>query len=447
MPTAPKQTFYNRQRAIIALAWPMILSNLSIPLLGIVDTAILGHLNSAIYLGAVAIGSSILTYLFWGFGFLRMGSTAIVASAYGREEFSRCESVLWQSLLLAGIIGLLLTVAHPWLFPLILQVMDPPEDISALALSYCSIRIWSAPAALANYAIIGWFIGLQNTRVPLLIMVASNLINILFDAILVMGYGLNSDGAAYATVIADCSGLVIGLTAVSRELLRLPGRAKRDEVLSIALLIKLLHVNRHLFVRTATLLFVITFFIAQGSHLSTDILAANAILLQLMAITSYSLDSFAHAAEALVGKSIGQRNLYEVRKVCVQTTLWSLMGALLLTLTFWLGSNLIIHGFTQLENVITATQRYYPWIIALPLISAIGYQMDGIFIGLNQSQGMQNTMVVSALLVFFPLWWLTQGWGNHGLWLAFLLFNASRSLLMAVLLQSRFRSGGNALYS
>lgn len=434
MPTTFSTPFKRRQRQIFALAWPMMVSNLSIPLLGIVDTAILGHLANPVYLAAVAIGSSILTYLFWAFGFLRMGSTALVAQAFGKEQVGECYLLLWRSCLLGGGIALALILMHPFLFALILKLMAPPADVLALALNYCSIRIWSAPAALINFAIVGWFIGLQNTRAPLVILVTTNGANIGLDWLLIVHFDYASSGAALASAIADYVGLFTALLLVRKKIRQLAAQHAWASLFNLSAYKKLLLVNQHLFVRTALLLFVITFFVAQGGHLGENYLAANAILLQLIALTSYGLDGFAHAAEALVGKTSGQGNIPEVRKICLHTFSLALLTALFFTLVFSVFKQGIIHGFTEIQSVHHVLSEHYFWIILLPLISVWGYQLDGIFIGLNRSIDMQNSMMLATGLIFFPSWWLTQALGNHGLWFSFCLFNACRGGTLLVLL-------------
>ncbi len=439
MPITIDSAFRKRQYAIFALAWPMILSNLSIPLFGIVDTAILGHLPDPQYLAAVAIGSTILSYMFWAFGFLRMGTTALVAQASGAQDWERCVLSLLQSCALAAVVGFCLIAIHPLLLPLFVNLMETPIDIAGSTLSYCSIRIWSAPAVIVNYAIIGWFIGLQNTRAPLIILLAANLANILLDGLFIIYLDQNSDGAAKASALADYVGLLIGLSLVRFKLKELSIPLPWSALKIIAAYPELIRVNRHLFVRTALLLFVIAFMISRGAQLGESVLAANAILMQLLALTAYGLDGFAHAAEALVGKSAGQKNRAALVRFCWDTSLWALLTACALSIIFGVFKGQIIHGFTQIDSVIATLSQHYFWIIILPLLSVLSYQLDGIFIGLNRSVDMQYSMIISVFLIYFPLWWFTQSWGNHGLWFSFCIFNASRGMSLIIFLRSYFK--------
>ena len=426
---------HTSHREVWQLAWPMIVSNLSVPLLGAVDTAILGHLDSPIYLGAVAVGASVLTFLLWGFGFLRMGTTGLVARAFGAQQSDRCRLLLAQACLLGLALALLLIAAQGLVFPLAMVLMEPSPDVAQWALSYCTIRIYAAPATLVNYAIVGWFIGLQDTRSPLVLMVTANLLNIALDWLLIVVLDMKSDGAATATVIAEYSSLLLALWLVRRKLARLPGQLPHRQLRQLSAYLELWRVNRHLFVRTACLLFAFAFFTAQGARQGDEILAANAILLQLLMLTSYGLDGFAHAAEALTGKAIGAGQRRAFFLACRTSTLWALLTALLITGVFLLGREPLISLFSNLAEVTAEVNRYYLWLCSLPLVAALSYQLDGIFIGGGKSQAMQNTMLLACFAVFLPLWWISQSWGNHGLWLAFCSFNASRSLLMGWMFQ------------
>ncbi|UTF59119.1 MATE family efflux transporter [Gilvimarinus sp. DA14] len=422
-------------RGVWPLVWPILLSNLSVPLLGAVDTAILGHLPEARYLGAVAVGSSIITMLFWSLGFLRMGTTSLVSRAVGSRDFDE-SFVLWlRSAVLALLLAALVIGLGQWLIPFAISLMAPAPDVAPLAASYCQIRLLSAPATLVNYTLIGWFIGQQDTRRPLLILVFTNGLNIFLDLILILGLGLNSDGAAWASVCAEYSATLLGLILLAHKLRRLPGVAQlRQQLAKLGQLhayLPLLTVNRHLFVRTACLLGVFTFFTAQGARAGTHVVAANAILLQLLMLTSHALDGFAHAAEALCGKATGERNRAEFLRVCGATTSMALATALGISLVFALGKPLWLNLFTAIEPVLLEASRQFIWIIALPLLTIWAYQLDGIFLGAGLTRAMQYTMLGCMLAVFFPLWYGSQELGNTGLWLAFCGFNLSRSLAMA----------------
>lgn len=420
----------HRHRRVWQLAWPLILSNLSVPLLGVADTAILGHLPDPRYLGAVAVGASILSLLFWSFGFLRMGTTSLVARACGRQDNDASRLFLAQGLLLALAISAALFALQTWLLPLALNLMNPGQEVAQLALSYLTLRLYGAPATLATYVLIGWFIGQQDTRSPLVILVATNLFNILLDVVLIIGLGLNSDGAALASVLAEYTGLALGLWLLRRRLRAIGGHLNTGLLRHWRSYLPLLTVNRHLFVRTLCLLGTFAFFTAQGARQGELILAANAILLQLVLLSAHGLDGFAHAAEALTGRAAGARQNKALLDACRDTTLWALAVALLMTLVYAAGAPWLPGIFTDQSDVLAQVQAHYLWVCLLPLVAVWAYQLDGIFLGTGHTHAMQYTVVAAALGIFLPVWWLTQNWGNHGLWLALTTFNAARGLLL-----------------
>lgn len=418
-------------KAVLNLAWPMILSNLSVPLLGLVDTAILGHLPDAVYLSAVALGASLMSIVLWSAGFLRMGTTSLVARAYGAKLQDQVDALLLRSLVLALILGLLIALMAKPLIAVCLYWMQPSAEIAPFTASYCHIRLLSAPVALANIALMGWFIGRQNTRIPLLILLFTNTTNAALDWLLVMQLGLNSNGAAIATVCADCSAFVLGLWLAVSQLQQPLGTWLANLRAPLSDYQELLQANRYLFVRTLCLLSVLLFFNAQGARMGDTVLAANAIIFQLLLITSYGLDGIAYASEALVGEAYGQGNKARLRQVITTSGLWSLVIAAALALVFWLLGPSLFHLFTDLPSLLASLQDYFVWVVVLPLVALWGFWLDGVFIGAGQLRTMQNAMLVCVGVIFFPLWWLTQGWGNHGLWLSFSVFSLSRGISLA----------------
>ncbi|GLS24423.1 MATE family efflux transporter [Marinibactrum halimedae] len=430
-------------KQIWSLAWPMIISNLSIPMVGIVDTAILGHLDSPEYLAAVATGASLITFLFWSFGFLRMGMSGLTANALGRRNNEGVLTLLIQGATLALVLGVILVLGRALFLALSVYAMNLPSNLSDLVRSYCDIRIYSAPFVLLNYALIGWFIGRQNTKIPLLILITTNVSNALFDWWFVIELGLSSDGAALASVLGEVTGSIIAIIAIGLALKKI--RAKLDEhgksreqkkhwqIIYSALTnwksyATFLNVNRFLFVRTAVLLLVIVFFVKQGVQQGTVVAAANAVLMQLVGVISYGLDGFAHAAEALIGKAQGQNHRRSIIVGCQRTGLWAIATAAGFTAFFLLFKSPLLTLFSDIPEVLHTASIFYGWVVFMPLISVWGYQLDGIFIGLGKAQSMQNTILVSALAVFLPIWWVTHPLGNHGLWLAFACFNGARGI-------------------
>ncbi|WP_072823359.1 MATE family efflux transporter [Modicisalibacter ilicicola] len=415
------------------LAWPIILSNITVPLLGLVDTAVVGHLPESRYLAGVTLGATLFSFLYWGFGFLRMGTTGLTSQAVGREDDGAIRNLLGQALIMATIIGILLILLSTPLITLGLWLLDGSEQATRLAREYAGIRILSAPAVLANYAILGWFLGQQNSRVTLLIMVVTNSVNIVLDLLFVVGLGMTSDGVAWATVIADYTALVLGLGLVVRQLRLLQGNFLRDRLVKLAAYGELIQVNAHLFVRTLGLLFAMAFFTSRGASQGDVILAANAVLLQFIMLTSYGLDGFAHAAEALIGRAFGRRAWNEFHDFVGAATRFSLLTAGGAMLAFALAGNLLIALLTDLEPVRETAAEYLPWMIAMPALAVWSYLLDGVFIGATATREMRNSIFV-GLAVYLPLWWLTQhlgsGLGNHGLWLAFTGFTLVRSLTL-----------------
>jgi MATE family multidrug resistance protein len=425
---------------IWGIAWPAILSNISIPLLGLVDAAILGHLGSTHYLGAVAIGGALLSFLYWGFSFLRMGTTGLVAKATGAGEHERATLVLAQSAVLALVLALAVVALHPLWLALGLHLMAPQAELLPLASNYAAIRIFSAPAVLLTYAVVGWFIGRQNTRWPMVIMVTTNAANIALDFLFIIGLGLNSEGAALATLVAEYLGLAIALFAVGKSLPRRPDSRLYRQLLEFSDYRQLLRSNRHLFLRTVTLLFSFAFFTAMGDKFGADTLAANAIMMQLLLFAAYGMDGFAYAAEGLTGSALGARNMQAFNAAVARCSFWCGISAVLVSLLFLIGHAPLFAMLTNIVEVRDIMFAHSPWLIALPLLAAPTYLLDGVFIGSAETRYMMTTMVFSSLCVYLPLWYLTRDFGNHGLWLAFAAFNAARG----VTLYHYFRQLSNA---
>ena len=415
-----------------------MLTNLTVPLLGLVDTAVLGHLDTPEYLGAVAVGANLFSILYWTFGFMRMGTTGLAAQAWGkRDEFAQI-ALLLRSVLLAIGIGLLLILFHQPLIKLGLTLMNPSERVAALAAEYASIRIWSAPAVLCQYTLVGWLIGTQYARGPMVMLIVANGLNIVLDVLFVTGFGWNSRGVAMATVMAEYSAAAIGFYMVLK---RMPDGQGFERALFGQLrdYLRILQVNRYIMVRTIALLLVLAFFTAQGARQGDTILAANAVLITFLLIISNGLDGFANAAEALIGEAVGRNNRRQFKNVLRVAFRWSLWGSVLFTVAFVLGGRFLIGLLTGIEEVRATAWDYLPWLWMLPLASVWGFLLDGVFIGATRTRDMQNTMLFSALVVFLPVWWLTTGWGNHGLWFSLICLMLARAISMGWLFLSHSR--------
>lgn len=410
----------------------MILSNVSVPLLGMVDTGVTGHLESPVYLGAVAVGATIFGFIYTGVNFLRMGTTGIAAQRYGADDNDGLRVSLGQAVIVANLIALLLIALQVPIGQLAMQLLGADADIQQFALEYFSIRIWSAPGTLTNYVLIGWFLGVQNARIPLLIFLTINITNIILDLVFVLGLGMKVDGVALASVIAEYSGLLVALFFVAGELRKRSGHWPLAQLFRLQAYSAFFSVNGNLLVRTMALMFTFAFITAQGARLGGLVLAANAILMNIQLLMSMALDGFAHAAEALVGKAIGQRNREALRESVNLALKWSLVFALGFCLLYFLAGPAMIRLLTDLSDVRETTMRYLPWLVLSPLVSVWSYLYDGVYVGATRAKEMRNIMVFSSLFVFLPAWYLLQGLGNHGLWMAFTLFMASRGIGMHI---------------
>lgn len=431
-------------RDVWRIALPMIVSNISVPLLGMVDTGVTGHLDNAAYLAAVAVGGAVFSFLYTGVNFLRMGTTGIAAQAFGARNDEGVRTSLGQALIVAQFIALLLIVLQQPLIALGLQLLGPDAATAPLAREYIGIRIWSAPATLASYALIGWFIGLQNARVPLYIVLVINGVNIALDLFFVIGLGMDVDGVALASVIAEFTGVAVGLAYAVRELRRRGGSWNTTQLTTLREYTAFFAINAHLFVRTIALVFTIAFVTAQGARLGTLVLAANAILMNLQHLLSFALDGLAHAAEALTGKAIGEKNREALRRAVALTLRWSVGIAAGFSVLYAATGPLFVRMLTDLPAVRATTLSYLPWLILSPLVSVWSYLYDGVFVGATRAREMRDIMLVSTFAVFLPAWYFLQPLGNHGLWLAFMLFMASRGIGMHIFYERRVLSGAVA---
>lgn len=417
---------------IWAIAWPAIVSNISIPLLGLVDASLLGHLDTSHHLAAVAVGGAIMSFLYWGFSFLRMGTTGEVARACGAGNKTRAVLALGRAAVLALTLAALLLVLRDPLLTLGLQIMDPQPELRSTAYSYSAIRLWSAPAVLLTYTLVGWFIGHQNTRWPMVIVIITNVLNIALDALFILGLNMASAGAALATVIAEYAGLLVAVFALRRHY-----TASLDGEFWAALsrlrpYLALIQANLHLFFRSLTLLFVFAFFTAAGEKLGADVVAANAIMMQFLMFASFALDGFAYAAEGLAGEALGGGDTRRFFVVCRRCTLWTVVSALLISLLIFAGRGVLFPLLTDLPTVLKVMRDQGLWLALLPVVGAPSYLLDGIFIGAGATRSMMSSMLFSALFIFLPCWYLTAGLGNDGLWLAFTLFNLMRGVSLGL---------------
>nr|MBO2510808.1 MATE family efflux transporter [Gammaproteobacteria bacterium] len=417
-------------RKVWALALPMILSNLSVPLVALVDSAVVGHLPHAHQLGAVAVGGALYTLVVGILGFLRMGTTGFAAQAAGRADGGALRQVLCQGLLLAlALAGLLGALALPF-GGLALGLMNPSAALDGLTREFLHVRLFGLPAALANYALVGWFLGRQNARAPLAILLTTNLLNAALSLLFVLGLDWGVSGAARAAVLAEWSGALLGLALSRQALRRYPGRLDWAALRRWAEWQPLLAVNRDIFIRSLALQGVFFLVAVQGARLGDATVAANALLLNGLLVTAYALDGLAHAMEALAGHAIGAGDRLALRRAMVVCGLWSLLGSLAFSALFLFAGRLFIALQSDIAEVRAVAYAYLPYLAALPPLAVVSYLLDGLFIGATRAREMRDAMLLAVALAL-PVGWALQGLGNHGLWLAFLTFMGVRGLVLA----------------
>jgi MATE family multidrug resistance protein len=427
--TAPAERSWNHRTW--ALAGPIILSNVTVPLLGMVDTAVVGHLPDPRYIGGVAIGALIFNFVYWGFGFLRMGTTGPTAQAWGAEDPAEIRAVLARALLLAFGLGAVLLLVQGPVGTLAFRLLHASAGVEAEGAAYYAVRIWGAPAALANYVLLGWFFGLQNARWPLVLQIFMNGLNIVLDFVFVMGFGWGVEGVAAATLIAEYAALGLGLLLVAKRLRMLPAGIATARILDGARFRRMLAVNRDIFIRTLLLITSFALFTDRGATLGDETLAANAVLLHLVSISAFGLDGFAHAAEALVGGAVGRRSRADLSGAVRAAMRWGGITAVLTAAAFAVAGGLLIDLMTTIPEVRLLARNYLVWAVAMPLVSVWCYLYDGIFLGATRTHEMRNAAIVTTALYVAALWTLLPLWGNHGLWLALLLMNVLRGLTLA----------------
>lgn len=423
--------FCSLSRKIWLLAAPLMLATVSIPLLGIIDTLILGRLDHSSYLGAVSVGSNLMTLVLWTFSFLRTSTTGLSAQQHGANQTTAVLETVLRALLLGCLICLVLWLARDLLLGAGLRFVGASPVVDSLAREYAEIRFLSMPAVLGTYCLTGWLIGLQRTGTVMLVVISTNLINIVLDLVFIVGFGWNSAGAAWATVVAEYSGFAIALVVFLTPMAKF-AKVRWQAISDARALQSVVSLNGNLMIRTLCLLFCFLFFTAVGARQSDDVLAANAILLQLVLLAAFALDGLAHAAESLCGYSIGQRNLDSFRETVRACMIWSLGSSVAITLFLFGLQDLVITQYSTIDAVREELAIYFPWLLFLPLAGVLCYLLDGVFIGAAQAGAMRNGMLASTVLVFLPVWYLTRDWGNHGLWFAFVLFHIARGVTLGL---------------
>ncbi|MFT4798766.1 MAG: MATE family multidrug resistance protein [Candidatus Azotimanducaceae bacterium] len=419
-----------KRSQVLHIAWPIILSNLSIPLLGLVDTAVIGNLGDASLLGAIAVGAVIFSFIYWGFGFLRMGTTALVAQAVGGNQQKEASAVFYRAAIIGAAIGLILITVQIPIAAAAFGLLSGSTAVEEAAQAYFTIRIMGAPFSLALLAVMGYLLGVQATRTVLLLNIILNGLNIILDLIFVLGFGWGVEGVALATVLAEITALSAGFVVIWPRL-RAAGVVPAKVILRASELKRMLVVNRDIMIRTLCLIFAFAWFTNQGASQGDIILATNAILMQFVTFAAFFLDGFALAAETLIGAAVGARNHNRMNQSIRYVFELGAGTALVLSGLFWLSGGWLIDLLTNVEAVREASRTFLWWAVLAPVISVWCYLLDGIFIGATRTPEMRNAMIVS-LLAYLGLWWVAvPPFGNHGLWLALHGYFIARALSLA----------------
>ncbi len=414
---------------LLRIAAPIVISNATVPLLGAVDTGVVGQLGQAAPIGAVGIGSVILVMLYWVFGFLRMGTSGLAAQAHGAGDLAERGAILLRALMIGAAAGLVFILLQGVLFRAAFAIAPAGAEVEGLARQYLSIRIWGAPATIAAYAVTGWLIAVERTRAVLLLQLWINGVNIALDLWFVLGLGWGVPGVAGATLIAEWSGLVLGLWLCRDGLLPV-WRAAMARVADRAALAVMLVVNRDIMIRSVLLQVSFTTFVFLGARMGDVTLAANQVLMQFLGIISYALDGFAFAAETLVGQAVGARALDQARRAGRLAMGWGIAGGVLLAAVFALAGPWIIDLMTTAPDVRLAARQFLIWVVAAPVIGVFAWIYDGIFIGATLTPQMRRTMLLSTGTYAVALLVLVPTFGNHGLWAALMVFFAARGVTM-----------------
>lgn len=419
-------------KKIFRLALPNIISNITVPLLGMIDIAIAGHLGSAIYIGAIALGSNIFNMVYWNFGFLRMSSSGFTAQAYGARNFGEAMNVLIRSLVVAIGFGLLILLLQVPIERIAVNfIKSGPETINNVQY-YFRIAIWSAPAVLSMFAFNGWFIGMQNAKTPMVIAIINNVLNIVLSFTFVYGFDMKIKGIALGTVLSQVITLLITIGFWARYYGRLIKYIDLKTILDTTALKSFLKVNSDTFIRTFMLTLVTTFFTFASSGMGDTILAVNALLMQFFMLFSYFMDGFAYAGEALTGRYIGAKNKMLLRYMIQRLFFWGFAVSAVSALLYTLFPNQILQILTDNQVVIEATKSYSFWTILIPITGFAAFLWDGIFIGATASKEMRNAMILSAIS-FFVCYYATKSFlGNNALWLSFILYLSVRGIIQTL---------------
>ena len=420
-------------KKILRLAIPNIISNITVPLLSSVDTAVMGHLESPVYLGAIALGSMIFNFIYWGFGFLRMGTTGLTAQSFGSKNDIEVSSILFRASLVSIIIGFSLIILQYPIAELSFFLIDGSKEVEQFATQYYNIRIIAAPATLSLYALNGWFLGVQNSKSPLYVALFINILNIILNLFFVYQLNMKVEGVAWATVIAQYLGVIFSIILISKKYEVYIKLFSFEKIIEKTKVLRFFKVNTDIFFRTILLIFTISFFTAKSAEINDEILAANFILMQLWLVISYGVDGFAFAAESLVGKYFGSRDQEKLTKTIKYSFAWGLTLGMFLSLCYLLFGRDILSLYTNQENIVQIAMVFMGWIIVAPIINSVSFIWDGVYFGVTETRKMLFSMIISVLFVFLPIYYLTNDWlGNHAIWFSLTAFMIIRGITLTL---------------
>jgi len=416
-------------RRVLKIALPIVLANATVPILGLVDTGVVGQLGLAAPIGAVGIGAVIISAVYWIFGFLRMGTTGLTSQAVGAGDQAEVRALLMRALLIGGTGGVVLFAIQLPIIWAAFAVSPASAEVEGMARTYISIRLFSAPAAIALYGVTGWLIAQERTRSVLALQLWMNGLNVALDLWFVLGLGLGVGGVAFATVLAEWSGLALGIWLCRNGF---AGQAFRDwsRIFDAQRLRKMALINVDILIRSVLLQAAFMSFLFLGAKINDVTLAANQVLIQFIHITAYALDGFAFAAEALVGQALGAKARNALRRSAILTSLWGIVIVVGLSLLIGLFGNRLVEVLSTNEHVRETARLYIPWVTAAPIIGIASWMLDGIFIGATRTRDMRNAMIQSALIYVLAVWQLQMFFGNHGLWAALMVFLVARAVTL-----------------
>ena len=429
-------------KEILSLAIPSIVTNITVPLLGLVDVAIVGHMGDASYIGAIAVGTMMMNVICWLFGFLRMGTSGMTSQAYGRGDSKEAATILFQAIALGAAIGILFVLFQPLLLRLFLFFMRPSDEIRAFASVYFHVCVFGLPAALVMYGLTGWFIGMQDTRTPMMVSIFQNIVNIMTSLLLVYVFGMKVEGVALGTLTAQYSGLLLALYILRRkyashyQLLFSQFTLKPGDYSSFSYkhtLNRFFRVNRDIFLRTLFLVAVNAAFTSVGSRQGDVILAVNTLLFQFFTLYSYIMDGFAYAGEAICGKYYGAGNAPSFHACIRRLFAWGVIMTVVYTAAYYFGANDILHVLSNEQTVIEASEPYLLWVALIPVAGMGAFIWDGVFIGITDSRGMLLSCFVAAIVFAIMLSLFFTTMGNHALWLALLSYLLARGVMQTIL--------------